>query len=710
MSIAARRVKVIMELERQDELIKWAHEGEPGDNMKAAKSGHWGRDKTMALIQERYLIPMIRERVEDLIRRCFKCQVYRHNSFKAGITLHPVKVPIQAWSQVGVDLIGPLQENCNYRYICTAVDYFTKWVEGYPIVSKKPRDVAEVLHTLLCRYGVMDIQISDQGPEFNTCVSKRFYEITGIQHNITSGYHPQSNGCIERANQTIEGVIRKTMENRSDWKDLLPSVLLACNSSKHKTTGYSPYRAIYSKDPVMPWEHMDAVRNNEGNKPANMEEMSIEESLELMMSTREAIFSNAADNIKKAQARYTRDYNERNKGSPFNVGDKVLKKNPKCIGRLEKFQAPWLGPYTIFCFTGKGKTVMLKDKHSHVLKKAVSVHLLSRYNDPEQTSGSGSPSNAARIGGSTAHSHEPDDSGINSGSETVSVNNSRATADNLDESMFLDDLCEDPQTSHEIPLDMDVNDIPLEIIPDANYQTKQSKSESTKSDHVACVPSDKSTPAANWYHDDTLATEGFMILDMTHSPTYYNPLLQQDRIILCKYVGIRGKLMDIPYVGVGNLCKGNTEDGRHYYIKHRATPNGACYFNSISFLLTGLEKHHLKLRKIICDYISKEENFNRLRSRIDAAFRDGKDYIARVGDTGYGMRHKAEWATDVEVLATAQILCTDVIVYARGVWERFYASGTRDTPSPRALYLVNESGEHHYDPIIGMNNEMAVRP
>lgn len=85
------------------------------------------------------------------------------------------------------------------------------------------------------------------------------------------------------------------------------------------------------------------------------EHISFEDSIDKMSRQREQIFSKAKRNIKKAQAHYSRNYDSRNAGRVFYIGDKVLKRNMKDVGRHEKFVRKYVGPYTIL---GKSYTCM----------------------------------------------------------------------------------------------------------------------------------------------------------------------------------------------------------------------------------------------------------------------------------------------------------------------------------------------------------------
>ena len=86
-----------------------------------------------------------------------------HKLEKCAHVLHSIHIPAKCWSQIGVDIIGPLRESNNKKYIITCVDYFSKYVEAKSLDKKSGSAVGAFLYELFCRYGVMDITITDQG-------------------------------------------------------------------------------------------------------------------------------------------------------------------------------------------------------------------------------------------------------------------------------------------------------------------------------------------------------------------------------------------------------------------------------------------------------------------------------------------------------------------------------------------------------------------
>ena len=70
----------------------------------------------------------------------------------------------------------------------------------------------------LCRYGATKSILSDQGREFVNSTNQTLFHLTGIKHKVTSAYHPQCNGLVERYNQTLQRSLLKLVSGKqNDW-------------------------------------------------------------------------------------------------------------------------------------------------------------------------------------------------------------------------------------------------------------------------------------------------------------------------------------------------------------------------------------------------------------------------------------------------------------------------------------------------------------
>ena len=116
-------------------------------------------------------------------------------------------------------------------------------------------------------------------------VTDKFYELTGIRHNITSVYHPQANGEVERFNRTTQEAFLKCTEFSDkvkeadvDWHKKLNSILFTYRVRKQVSTCISPFM-MYGREPILPWE----VEHDLGPlKDENVPELSFDEVIERM--------------------------------------------------------------------------------------------------------------------------------------------------------------------------------------------------------------------------------------------------------------------------------------------------------------------------------------------------------------------------------------------------------------------------------------------
>ena len=68
-----------------------------------------------------------------------------------------------------------------------------------------------------------------------------------------SGYHPQTDGLVEKMNSTVISMLSKVAESSGrDWDKHLPFILFAYRVSLHESTQESPFYLLYGRDPRIP--------------------------------------------------------------------------------------------------------------------------------------------------------------------------------------------------------------------------------------------------------------------------------------------------------------------------------------------------------------------------------------------------------------------------------------------------------------------------
>ena len=85
-----------------------------------------------------------------------------------------------------------------YRYLITGMDHFSKNIEMHALKTKLAKEVAQFIYEeIICRWGLPDVIITDQGHEFCNAINDKLMERVHCKHRITSSYHLQSNGLVE---------------------------------------------------------------------------------------------------------------------------------------------------------------------------------------------------------------------------------------------------------------------------------------------------------------------------------------------------------------------------------------------------------------------------------------------------------------------------------------------------------------------------------
>ena len=90
-------------------------------------------------------------------------------------------------------------------------------------------------------FGIPKVVQSDQGSNFMSKQFSRALKQLRAKHYISSAYHPQSQGALERFHQTLKSLLRSyCVELESDWEEGLPWLLLAIREVVQESTGFSP--------------------------------------------------------------------------------------------------------------------------------------------------------------------------------------------------------------------------------------------------------------------------------------------------------------------------------------------------------------------------------------------------------------------------------------------------------------------------------------
>jgi hypothetical protein len=206
---------------------------------------HPGTKRTLSLITRKgYYWKGIRKDVRNYVQGYQTCQKNKSRVGPVGLTLHPFDILGSPWEVMAWDLIGPLPESRTYNAIVTMVDIKTKAIKlELADITITARGAAVVMKNRVFRDEGLPIKvISDRGPQFVGKFMRELYAMLGIQGNLSTAYHPQTDGQTEQTNREVEKYLRMfTNHQQDDWVDWLPLAEFAYNNAIHEATGQTPF-------------------------------------------------------------------------------------------------------------------------------------------------------------------------------------------------------------------------------------------------------------------------------------------------------------------------------------------------------------------------------------------------------------------------------------------------------------------------------------
>ncbi|KAJ9519727.1 hypothetical protein QJQ45_013405 [Haematococcus lacustris] len=280
-------------------------------------SGHLGRDKTYARLSRLYFWPRMAASVHDYVRTCLACQRNKSNTQRPIGLLQSLPVPQHRWEHVSLDLITQLPNTtAGHDAIAVFVDKLTKMIHAVPTTTTVTAStLARLFFDNVFRlHGLPKVIVSDRDPRFTSIFWQELFKLTGTHLNMSTANHPQTDGQTERANRTLEDMLRNFVSpHHDDWDQHLTAAEFAYNASVQASTGYSPFRLNSGQEPYTPLTlaapHVSVPGDNE-SAAAYVHRMA-------------ADLASATHHLVKAQERQTTNANKKRSDHTFAVGDMV---------------------------------------------------------------------------------------------------------------------------------------------------------------------------------------------------------------------------------------------------------------------------------------------------------------------------------------------------------------------------------------------------
>ncbi|KAL2077680.1 hypothetical protein ACEWY4_027184 [Coilia grayii] len=195
--------------------------------------GHPGVVKMKAIARSYVWWPGLDAQVEDRCKTCISCRQWQKSP---GLTkLHLWPWPTAPWQRIHIDFAGPFEG----RTFFVVVDAHSKWPEVILMDSTSSAKTIEVLRGLFSHYGVPEVLVSDNGPQFTSEEFANFLTSNGIKHKRSAPFHPATNGLAERSVQTFKHSL-KASKGMASVQKRLDAFLLQYRNTAHATTKETP--------------------------------------------------------------------------------------------------------------------------------------------------------------------------------------------------------------------------------------------------------------------------------------------------------------------------------------------------------------------------------------------------------------------------------------------------------------------------------------
>ena len=291
----------------------------------------------------------LRDAAEYVCRTCLVCQA---KGGKPKAQDYSLVVPRQGipFQSINIDFVGPLTPSRKHQniYLLTVEDMLSKWVEAFPLKRATAAEVIRILTTeIFPRFGYPEFLKCDRGAHFKNQMMQELAEMTGIRLMFSPSYRPQSNP-VERAHGTIKKrllalILDVSKGDPASWESHLPTALFVYRTTRHSTTGASPFETLFGNPP-------STEASLIFGPPPDRADYEDQRSYAIAHRTRmKQAFRWANENISATIARRRRYYYDNPKrlmepGTRVWLMTPVIRTSP---GQRKSLRSPWTGPWTI---------------------------------------------------------------------------------------------------------------------------------------------------------------------------------------------------------------------------------------------------------------------------------------------------------------------------------------------------------------------------
>nr|CAD1821648.1 unnamed protein product [Ananas comosus var. bracteatus] len=317
------------------------------DFHSSSAGGHSGAEVTARRLKSYFYWKGLRKDVDQLVKECTVCQQNKYETLAPAGLLQPLPIPDNIWTEISMDFIEGLPPSQGKEVIMVVVDRLSKY--AHFLALSHPYTASTIAQLFLDHiyklHGLPKSIVSDRGAVFLSHFWQELFRELHVHINLSTAYHPQSDGQTEVVNRCLETYLRcMTGDQPRNWVKWLSLAEWWYNTSYHSATKATPYEIVYGQSPPL---HIPYLAGD-----------SSMDSVDRTLNAREAALRLIKENLAKAQNRMKQIANKGRTEREFQVGDWVyVKLQPyKQVSvrkhMSQKLSPRYFGPFKVLARVG----------------------------------------------------------------------------------------------------------------------------------------------------------------------------------------------------------------------------------------------------------------------------------------------------------------------------------------------------------------------
>ncbi|GJU76516.1 putative reverse transcriptase domain-containing protein [Tanacetum coccineum] len=221
-------------------------------------------------LKKLYWWPNIKAIIAEYVGKCLTCSRVKAECQKpSGLLVQP-EIPMWKWERLTMDFVTKLPKTSNGHDIIWVI--IDRLIKSAHFIPTRETDSMETLTRLyikeiVSRHGVPISIISDHDSHFTSRFWQALQSALGTQLDMSTTYHPETDGQSERTIQTLEDMLRAcVIDFGKGWERHLPLVKFSYNNSYHAGIKAALFEALYGRKCRSPvcWAKVgDAARDRQ---------------------------------------------------------------------------------------------------------------------------------------------------------------------------------------------------------------------------------------------------------------------------------------------------------------------------------------------------------------------------------------------------------------------------------------------------------------